>query len=541
MVKKKGKSKRTTLQDKYKIQRRVTETHRKARKAAKRDAKNGIVRHGNKSKKDPGIPNSWPFKQDLLNEIGRARDRAQQAALEKKKNKNNNNKNSNNNQGKTLEDLMGQVAQTHAEYALNNNSMVGATAVSSSEDVAIKDIHGQPSRRAYLRECRKVLDQSDVILQVVDARDPMGTRIGKKMEEMILSRADKKMVLVMNKVDLIPKSAVSGWLTYLRKSHPAIAVKAGKNAGGQAKGDSALLNSSSAVGMEGVLQLLKNYARNQGVKSKGCITVGIIGYPNVGKSSIINSLKRARAVGVSARPGFTTCAQEVVLDKNIRLVDCPGVVFDDDVQEEGTSASVLLRNCVDIDTIDDPIPVMQELVNRCTRASLMMTYAIPAFPEGNAEMFLAMVAKKLGKVKKGGIPDKVMAARVVLRDWNSGKIPYFTPPPLPTSVSERNEMMTDDADNNNDNFDGSVTVVNEFGKQFDVELMKNLKDDRDEMDFVQLNPVSHHLGSEQTTKFLVSEDVNNTENDMDMESTNTSGFVDNAGMADAEDYDFSKM
>ena len=63
---------------------------------------------------------------------------------------------------------------------------------------------------------------------------------------------------------------------------------------------------------------------------KSMADVGLVGYPNVGKSSILNSLKRSRAVGVSPRPGFTTTLQEVVLDRSIRLVDSPGVVFDDD-------------------------------------------------------------------------------------------------------------------------------------------------------------------------------------------------------------------
>ena len=73
-------------------------------------------------------------------------------------------------------------------------------------------------------------------------------------------------------------------------------------------------------------------------KSKSIISVGIIGYPNVGKSSILNSLKRFRAVSVSPRPGHTTSLTEVVLDKNIRLIDSPGVVFDDSDGNEGASA-----------------------------------------------------------------------------------------------------------------------------------------------------------------------------------------------------------
>lgn len=74
-----------------------------------------------------------------------------------------------------------------------------------------------------------------------------------------------------------------------------------------------------AVGTDALMQLLKNYCRNRELKT--AITVGVIGYPNVGKSSLINSLKRSRAVSVSATAGHTKQMQEVILDKKIRLID----------------------------------------------------------------------------------------------------------------------------------------------------------------------------------------------------------------------------
>jgi nuclear GTP-binding protein len=61
------------------------------------------------------------------------------------------------------------------------------------------------------------------------------------------------------------------------------------------------------LGASTLLSLLKNYCRSQNIKTS--ITVGIIGYPNVGKSSLINSLKRSKAVGVGATPGFTKVMQ----------------------------------------------------------------------------------------------------------------------------------------------------------------------------------------------------------------------------------------
>ncbi|CAN0496448.1 unnamed protein product, partial [Ectocarpus sp. 12 AP-2014] len=83
----------------------------------------------------------------------------------------------------------------------------------------------QSSRRAYFRELKKVVETADVILEVLDARDPLGSR-AQAVEAAVLSKASKKLVLVLNKVDLVPKEVVAKWLKHLRRSFPAIAFKA---------------------------------------------------------------------------------------------------------------------------------------------------------------------------------------------------------------------------------------------------------------------------------------------------------------------------
>lgn len=85
---------------------------------------------------------------------------------------------------------------------------------------------------------------------------------------------------------------------------------------------------------------------------KTSITVGVIGLPNVGKSSLINSLKRSHVVNVGATPGLTRSLQEVQLDKNVKLLDCPGVVM---LRSGENDASIALRNCKRIEKLDDPI------------------------------------------------------------------------------------------------------------------------------------------------------------------------------------------
>jgi nuclear GTP-binding protein len=465
---------------------------------------------------------------------------------------------------KNLEELIARANASQAEYdarMLSSGGTADDFGNRNVEDVdgirVKKESHGQQSRRAYLQILRKVIDSSDILLQVLDARDPIGTRIHPSIEDTILRHCDKKMVLVLNKIDLIPKEVVTDWLNYFRKSRPTVAIKSGTNIGGGKVGRSEVdcqsaLQSSCGVGVDGLLGLLKNYARSSGGGGKTCITVGIIGYPNVGKSSILNTLKRSRAVGVSPKPGFTTSMQEVVLDKNLRLVDSPGVVFDD--SDEVNGAETLLRNCVNPDSVEDPIPGVQALLNKCSAESLMMTYAIPAFARGDVMMFLAMIAKKNGKVLKGGIPDKESAARLVLRDWNSGKIPYFTRPP---TASSENDYISESGREND------AQIVSSFGEEFDVskfdaDVLNSLQE-TDAMDFVEMisenkqsagNVVNFLTESIHDEDDESGDDDDDSDDDEDMEDdesmdededTQVNQRFNSRTVANAEDYDFSAM
>ena len=84
--------------------------------------------------------------------------------------------------------------------------------------------YGQNSRRAYLSELRKVIERADVILHILDARDPLGTR-STSVEDMVSRYPYKKLVYILNKADLVPKNILIDWLTYLRKNYPTIPFK----------------------------------------------------------------------------------------------------------------------------------------------------------------------------------------------------------------------------------------------------------------------------------------------------------------------------
>ncbi|KAG1700740.1 hypothetical protein DVH05_011600 [Phytophthora capsici] len=329
--------------------------------------------------------------------------------------------------GLSLAELAGRAAQSSQQFEQNQ---IQQEQDQTQDELVINDA----SRRAYMKELRKVVDKADVVLEVLDARDPMGCRT-LDMEDAIGNRHGKKLVLVLNKVDLVPPHVLQPWLKYLRGFYPTVAFKASTqnqskhlsaNFGKADKAAGEAVSGSKAVGTDALMQLLKNYCRSHGVKT--AITVGVIGYPNVGKSSVINSLKRSKAASVSSTAGHTKVMQEVHIDSKIKLLDCPGIVFD-----HSDSSALLLRNCINTESMADPVGAVQVLLTRCQPVQLAELYQLPVDTVSkcfqDAVQFLVLVAQTKGKLGKGGIPDRQAAARIVLQDWNRGKLPYFTPPP----------------------------------------------------------------------------------------------------------------
>ena len=294
------------------------------------------------------------------------------------------------------------------------------------------------SRKAYIKILDQVIENSDVILEVLDARDPLICR-NLELENKIKNNK-KKLILVLNKIDLIPIQNAIDWQKYLSNEFPCILFKSNtqikntnlsqsnlfdKNIKEKKEYIENILKGNKSIGNEELLNILKNYSRiDVGIKSN--IVVGVIGIPNVGKSSLINSLTRGKNVGVSNIPGYTKGLQEIILDNNIRLLDCPGVVM-------SNNENNILYNIIRTEDIKEPIEVVSKILKKIEQEYFLKTYnldiSILKGSELTVEKIIYLVGEKMKKYKKGGIVDLDKSARIIINDWNLGKLKYYSVPP----------------------------------------------------------------------------------------------------------------
>jgi large subunit GTPase 1 len=165
-------------------------------------------------------------------------------------------------------------------------------------------------------------------------------------------------------------------------------------------------------------------------------TVGLVGYPNVGKSSTINALIGAKKVSVSSTPGKTKHFQTIHLSDSVVLCDCPGLVFPNFAT---TKADLVCNGILPIDSLRESRGPVGLVTQRIPKSFLDAVYGIkinmrPREEGGTgvptASELLRVYAKARGFATTGqGQPDESRAARYVLKDYVNGKLLFCQPPP----------------------------------------------------------------------------------------------------------------
>ncbi|KAJ1176653.1 hypothetical protein NDU88_001923, partial [Pleurodeles waltl] len=286
------------------------------------------------------------------------------------------------------------------------------------EDTGVRDevreeIFKKGQSKRIWGELYKVIDSSDVIIQVLDARDPQGTRSPHIEAYLKKEKPWKHLIFVLNKCDLVPAWATKRWVAVLSQAYPTLAFHA---------------SLTNPFGKGAFIQLLRQFGKLHTDKKQ--ISVGFIGYPNVGKSSVINTLRSKKVCNVAPLAGETKVWQYITLMRRIFLIDCPGVVYPSGDSE----TDIVLKGVVQVEKIKCPEDHISAVLERAKPEYISKTYRIDSWQ--TPEDFLEKLAMRMGKLLKGGEPDLPTVSKMVLNDWQRGRIPFFVKPPNAEAVPQ---------------------------------------------------------------------------------------------------------
>lgn len=234
------------------------------------------------------------------------------------------------------------------------------------------------------------IKNADVIVLVLDARIPEETRnseIEAKAEKL-----EKEVIYVYNKTDLVNPQSIKD----LKEKYPK-----------------AFFTNSNK---KGTLSPMKKYLQELAKGKKKALRVAILGYPNVGKSTILNILTKSKEK--VSRVSGTTKKTTWVKEGNIRFMDTPGVI-----PLKDSKAKVAITSSKDIYITENPERITFQLIAKLRKTkALQIQYKIQ-LDEGDSDYdILLKIGKKKNFLIKGGEIDEDKTARLIVSDWQKGKI-----------------------------------------------------------------------------------------------------------------------
>lgn len=261
-------------------------------------------------------------------------------------------------------------------------------------------------RPKYPELVEKIIIVSDIILEILDARFIEETR-NKELEKEI-KKQKKKIIFVLNKSDLVEKIKT--------KLKPYVAISCTKKRG--ARELRALIQKEAKTLKKKTGKVLRGDKIKESKSEK--ITVGVIGYPNTGKSSTINLLVGKPKAKIASVAGYTKNLQKVKLTNEIQLIDSPGVIPKEIYS--GTDKEALAQHTKvggrSYSQVKDPETIVAKLLLEFPQIEEF--YKISA--NSDAEILIEELGRKKGYLKKGGQVNEDQTARLILKDWQEGRI-----------------------------------------------------------------------------------------------------------------------
>ena len=252
------------------------------------------------------------------------------------------------------------------------------------------------------REIREKINLIDIIYEVIDARMPISSKI-KDIDDLI---KDKPRILIMTKYDLCDKDITDKFISYYENlGYKVVPVDLANN-----KNVKKVLDLSESVSKE-----LNDKRKSKGLKPRNLRAL-IIGIPNVGKSTLINRLVGKKAAGVGNKPGFTKSLSWIRINKDIDLLDSPGILWPKlENQYEARILAIFSSIKEEILNKEDLALFSIDILTKLYKDKLESRYNIKIDNMTNIEI-MESIAKKRGCVTKGNITDYEKVSSIILND-----------------------------------------------------------------------------------------------------------------------------
>jgi hypothetical protein len=254
---------------------------------------------------------------------------------------------------------------------------------------------------SYKMLVKDVIKQADVLLEIVDARFPQETRNSHVESDII--RLGKPFIIVLNKCDLVSRKSLERSKSSLSPVAPAV-----------------FISSKDRSGTTILRHKIMETAAINGIKDRD-ILVGCLGYPNVGKSSVINGVTGRHRASTSAISGHTKGVQFVNAGSHIKFIDTPGVIpFDE--HDEYMQGLLAIKDSTHLkDTEGVALRIIEKMCAE-NKGALEAAYNITIGDQASSYGILELIGTQSNFLKKKGEIDEMRVSKKIIDDWQRGAL-----------------------------------------------------------------------------------------------------------------------